>query len=351
MRTLRAFFTDLLLVLGAIAAACLLMTPLLLLAGYSPRILIDWISGAVGTPGQILLSLKNACPLILTGLAAGIAFRSGVFNIGAEGQSILGSIATVALATRFVPQSLSPIIAIPLGLLVAALGGALWALIPAALDRLRGVPVVLSTILLNFVALFLARLLIEGPLKTSATQVPQSDPLTGGFILPVLLHSGVGYVHAGILIAVATAAICWLVQSRTSFGFEILVTGLNPIAAQYAGMPVARRQFAVMLLSGAFAGLAGAIQLMGVEGSHFLGFDPVTYGYAGIAVALLGRLHPAGIVLAAIFFAMLDTGADTLEFTASLPHQVSDIAKGLIVLLMISAAAMVARRRSVSAEQ
>jgi simple sugar transport system permease protein len=350
MRTLRAFLTDLLLVLGAIAATAAILTVALAMGGHSPHFLLDWAAGACGSWGQILVSMRDACPLILTGLAAGVAFRSGVFNIGAEGQSILGSIAAVTLATRLAPASTPALIAIPLTLLVAAFGGALWALLPAGLDRLRGVPIVLSTILLNFVALFLARLLIEGPLKTAKTGVSQSDALQGGFLLPILAQSGPGYVHVGILIAVGIAAIAWLVQSRTAFGFEILVTGLNPVAAQYAGMPVARRQFAVMLLSGAFAGLAGAVHLMGVEGSHSLGSDPVTYGYAGIAVALLGRLHPVGIVLAAIFFAMLDTGAVPLQFKTSLPQEISDIVKGLIVLVILAATAMVARRRSVAAE-
>ncbi len=350
MRRLRALLADFSRVLAAVAVAALLVGGMLALAGYSPHLLLDWVAGACGSRAQVLLSLKNACPLILTGLAAGIAFRSGVFNIGAEGQSILGAMATVTLATRVLPN-LPMAAAIPTALVAASLGGALWALIPAALERLRGVPIVLSTILLNFVALYFLRLLLEGPLKSAGTQVPQSDTLPHAYVLPILLQSGVGYVHIGIVIAVAVAAACWVLQARTAFGFEILVTGLNPVAARYAGMPVARRQFAVMLLSGAFAGLAGAVQVMGVEGSHFLGIDPVLYGYAGIAVALLGGLHPGGIVLAAIFFAMLDTGADRLEFTAAVPHQVSDMVKGLIVLVILAAAALAARRRGAAAEQ
>jgi len=116
-------------------------------------------------------------------------------------------------------------------------------------------------------------------------------------------------------------------------------------------MPVAARQFGIMLWSGAFAGLAGAVQLMGVEGGHSLNTTPSSYGYAGIAVALLGRLHPAGIVAAAIFFALLDHGADNLEFTTALPHQISDIVKGLIVIVILAGTAYVARRRSTVLER
>ena len=136
----------------------------------------------------------------------------------------------------------------------------------------------------------------------------------------------------------------WVVQARTAFGFELLVTGLNPVAARYAGMPVLRRQFGVMVMSGGLAGLAGAVQVMGVEGSHFLNTTPASYGFAGIAVALLGRLHPAGIVVAAVFFAMLDRGAANLEFY-HLPLEVSDIVKAVVVLVVLALTAVLARRR------
>jgi ABC-type uncharacterized transport system permease subunit len=342
MKSLRAQLTDLLVVAASIGAALLLAALLLALTGH-PRLIWEWAVGAAGSRADLLIVLKRACPLILTGLAAGVAFRSGVFNIGAEGQSILGSIAAVALATRLLP-SLPQALAIPAILLAAALGGALWALIPAMLDRWRSVPIVLSTILLNFIALQLLALLLDGPLRTSLnTGIIQSDPLPRAFLLPTLLQYGAGNVHAGILLALLLAALCWIVQSRTAYGFEIRVTGLNPTAARYAGMPVAARQFAVMLWSGAFAGLAGCIQLMGVEGGHQLGKEPSSYGYAGIAVALLGRLHPAGIVAAALFFALLDNGADALE-SFSIPHEISDILKGFIVLLLLAATAYAARR-------
>ncbi|HEY4328931.1 MAG TPA: ABC transporter permease [Phycisphaerae bacterium] len=351
MKSFRIFLIDLGLVGGSIVMALLLVSLALAMGGH-PRGLLDWAQGAAGTRADLLMSLKNACPLILTGLAAAVAFRSGVFNIGAEGQSIVGTIAAVTLATRALPHLSSPLLAIPLCILAGAIGGAIWALIPALLDRLRGVPVVLSTILLNFIALQLLRMLIEGPLRaiTIKTSVPQSDPLIGGYILPIFLQSGAGQLHVGIIIALVIAAACWIVQARTAYGFEILVTGLNPVAARYAGMPVAARQFGIMLWSGAFAGIGGTIQLMGVEGAHSLGTDPVSYGYAGIAVALLGRLHPAGVVAAAIFFALLDHGADSLEFTTNIPHELSDIVKGLIVLIILCGTAYVASRRRTAME-
>jgi simple sugar transport system permease protein len=341
----KAVAVNLLLVGAAVAVALVLVGVVLAAAGYPAwRIAVTWIRGAGGTPGDWLVALKNACPLLLTGLAAGVAFRTGVFNIGAEGQSCLGAAAAVALATRLWPGAGAMPVAIPAALVAAAAGGAAWAAVAAALDRFRGVPVVLSTLLLNFVALQLLGVLLEGPLKTHTSAIVQSDMLPAAYHLPVLLSRPGGYVHAGILIAVAFAAGAWVVQARTPFGFEVLVTGLNPVAATYAGMPVAGRQFAVMLASGAFAGVAGAVQVMGVEG-HSLGPTPVSYGYAGIAVALLGRLHPAGIAAAALFFGLLDRGASTLEFIQlEQLRDVADIIKGLIVLFVLAGTAAVARR-------
>jgi simple sugar transport system permease protein len=352
VKSFRGFFTDLGLVIASIGVAAVLLWIGLTAARFPAlRVMSEWVTGAVGTRGDWLVAMKNACPLILTGLAAGVAFRSGVFNIGAEGQSILGAIAAVTVATRWMPGASSTWIGIPAALIAAAIGGAMWAFVAAALDRLRGVPIVLSTILLNFIALQLLGILLEGPLKTRSTEIVQSDILPAAYQLPILIATSGGYLHAGLAIAVATAAACWVVQARTTFGFEILVTGLNPTAARLAGMPVAARQFAIMLFSGAFAGLAGATQVMGVEG-HSLSPTPVSYGYAGIAVALLGRLHPAGIVLAAMFFGLLDRGADNVEFSDfAIPHEAADIVKGLVVLVILVGTAMIARRRTTARER
>jgi simple sugar transport system permease protein len=348
MKTLRAILIDLLLVALAVFFAALVLAIGLKLGGYPALdILSAWVRGGAGTREDFLVSLKNACPLILTGLAAGVAFRSGVFNIGAEGQSILGAIAGVALATRLLPGVEARPIGVPLALAAAALGGAAWAFVAALLDRARGVPIVLSTILLNFIALKLLGALLEGPLKARGTDIVQSDILGPGYALPLIVSTPAP-LHIGFLIALFLAAAIWLLQARTTFGFELLITGLNPVAARYAGMPVAARQFAIMLLSGALAGIAGMMQVMGIEGRS-LGPTPVAYGYAGIAVALLGRLHPAGIVLAAVFFGMLDRGASNVEFDTQLPHELADIVKGLMVLVILVLTAYVARRRSVPA--
>lgn len=347
---MRAFFEDLLLVAVAIGAAVAVVMIGLQLAGYPARAVArEWIGGAMGTRTDVLVSLKYACPLIFTGLAAGVAFRSGVFNIGAEGQSILGAIGAVTLATRLFPGVTSSGLAVTLAICAAACAGAGWAAIAAALQRYRGVPVVLSTILLNVVALHLLGTLVEGPLKAPGSTVMQSDILPGSYWLAVLDRAS--YLHAGLVVALVMAGVCWVVQARTAYGFELLVTGLNPTAAKLAGMPVTARQFGVMLWSGAFAGLAGAVQVMGVEG-HSLGTTTSSYGYAGIAVALLGRLHPVGIVAAAVFFGMLDQGAGAAAYPPLvLPPEMADIVKALVVLIILVGTAYVARLRTTARER
>jgi simple sugar transport system permease protein len=227
--------------------------------------------------------------------------------------------------------------------------GALWGGIAGILDRFRGVPVVLSTILLNFVAISFLGILLEGPLRQHGSEIVQSAPLPTAYWLPS--WDWLIELRAGFLIAIAFAAVSWLVQARTTLGFELRVTGLNPVAARLAGIPVASRQVGVILLSGAFAGVAGTIQVMGVEG-HLLTPTPVGYGYAGIAVALLGRRHPAGIVAAALFFALLDQGAANVEISRyALRHEVADVVKGLIVIVILVGTAYAGHLRTTAQER
>jgi general nucleoside transport system permease protein len=329
-------------VASALAVALVLMA--LAACGYPPlAVAREWMIGPLSTSYDIAACLKYACPLLLTGLAAGVAFRCGVLNIGAEGQALMGAAAATAVATKWMPH-VTPWIVITLALAAGIAAGAAWAFIAALLDRLRGVPVVLSTILLNFIALYLLRALLLGPLQAAGTTGPQSEHIAAAIQLPILLsHTG---LHAGVLLAFVLALIAWLVQSRTTFGFELLVTGMNPTAALLSGIPVARRQGGVMLISGGFAGLAGAIQLLGV--THALDDKFTGYGYAGIAVAMLGRLHPIGIAAAALFFGILDRGADAVESNPDLliKHDVADIVKGVVVLAMLVGTAYLMRKRT-----
>ncbi len=337
----RAAFLDLLLATGAALGALLVLLGVLACAGWPPgEVAATWLHGAVGNGQRLALTLEGACPLLLTGLAAACAFRCGVWNIGAEGQFLAGAALLVACGTRWALPGPAWVV-LPVALLLAAAAGAAWALVASALERWRGVPVVLSTILLNLIAVQLIGALVEGPLHDPQTSAPQTALVDARFTLPVLADGT--QLHLGVVLAFVLAIALWLVERRTTFGFELLVTGLNPRAARLAGMPVATRRWQVMGLSGALAGLAGGVQVAGVTG--FLSGTPASYGYAGIAVALLGGLHPLGVAAAALFFAMLDGGARALERGLDVPHDLGDLASGAIVLVVVVGSVAVQRRR------
>jgi ABC-type uncharacterized transport system permease subunit len=326
---------------AAVAAAMLLVLLGLTLAGHAPgAVAATWFHGAAGTGVRLALSLQEACPLLLTGLAVALAFRCGVLNIGGEGQFLVGAAALVALATRWALPG-PGWLALPLALRLAAAAGAGWALLAGGLERWRGVPLVLSTILLNFVALFLVSGLVEGPLRDPATSAPQTALVGEAFHLPLLVAGT--RLHLGAPLALLLAGGLWLVLGRTTLGFELRAAGQGPLAARLAGMPVADRQLLALGASGALAGLAGGIQVAGV--TWFLSGTPTSYGYAGIAAALLGRLHPLGVVLAAVLLGMLDTGGRALEKQLAIPHDLGDVAKGLAVLAVLVAGAWLARSR------
>ncbi len=326
----------------ACAAALGLVLLALRLAGYPPAgILHRWVIGSVGSMYYIGNSLAEACPLLLTGLAAGIAFRSGVLNIGAQGQFLVGAMVSVGLATRWRIGS-EPFFVMTLAVVGGMLAGGLWAALASLLERWRGVPIVLSTILLNFIALYAVGAVLDGPLQAHGTAAPQSPELQGAFWLPVLIKFS--SLHIGIIVAFALAVLMYIINRQTPFGFQTLVSGLNPRAAKHAGIPVETRQFMAMCISGCLAGLGGAFQVMGV--THFMTADFGNYGYAGIAVALLGRLNPIGIAFAALFFGLLDTGALRVEESSlGLPHNIANVVKGMVVLVMLLLIAFMQRRR------
>ncbi len=329
----------------ACAAALGLVLLALRLAGYPPLgILHRWIIGSVGRMYYISNSLAETCPLLLTGLAAGIAFRCGVLNIGAQGQFLVGAMVATGLATRWRIVS-APWAVMMLAVFGGILAGGLWAALASLLDRRRGVPIVLSTILLNFIALYAVQTILDGPLQAHGTSAPQSPEVQGAFWLPVLIKFS--SLHIGIIFAFALAILMYVVNRQTPFGFQTLVSGLNPRAAKRAGIPVESRQFMTMFLSGCFAGLGGAFQVLGV--THFMTADFGNYGYAGIAVALLGRLNPIGIAFSALFFGLLDTGALRVEESSlGLPHNIANVVKGVVVLVMLLLIAFMQRRRLAS---
>jgi simple sugar transport system permease protein len=283
-------------------------------------------------------SLVAATPILLTGLAVAVAFRASVLNIGAEGQYVCGAIAAMVIGLHV---HAPPLIAQPALLLVAAIAGALLASVASFLERWRAVPVVLSTLLLNFVAIILLKALLQGPLHEAgaALQSEQLPELARLYHLPVRGSPPPGQpseLHVGFFVALLVAGLLSLVLRYTTFGFRVRATGENPTAARFAGIAVGRVSTATLCLSGALAGLAGGIQLAGRSPYQLL---PDTgssgFGFTGIAVALLGRLSPLGTVIAAVFFGWLQTAFAGLEAELHVPFLTLQATQGAILIAML----------------
>ena len=312
-------------------------------------LLVLWAGAPVGQAYALLLeggfgsrfawseTLTRAVPLILTGLAAAVAFRARLFNIGAEGQLYAGALAAVAVggAAPFATAEAPAALLLPLMLLAAAGAGALLLLGPALLKCRLGVDEVVTTLLLNFVVLLLVSLLLDGPMKDPAAMGwPQSVALPESLQLcPLLARTR---LHTGLLIALGLALALWALLETTTFGFELRAVGANANAAAFAGMPVGWTTVRVALLSGALAGLAGAVEVAGRTGYVTLDMSP-GYGYSGIVIAMLAGLNPLGVVAAAVFVAGILVGADSMSRAVAVPTYIADVIVAVALLAMLVA--------------
>jgi len=283
--------------------------------------------------------LVRATPLIFTGLAVAVAFQAGVLNIGAEGQFLVGA----AMATT-VSLQLGPALGftvIPIALLAGSTAGALWAWIAAELRSRFHVLEVISTIMLNFVAVYLISFLVRGPLQEPSHVYPQTSSIISSARLPLILPET--RLHIGFLIAVAAGVTGWWLLRNTAGGFRLRLTGANPSAAFSAGLidteRTARNAF---LISGALAGLAGSVEVHGVTFALYENLSP-GYGYTAIAVALLAGLNPLGVIITGILFGALETGASALQRDAGIPATLVSVIEALIILAVLAAEPLRAR--------
>jgi ABC-type uncharacterized transport system permease subunit len=306
---------------------------------------IDWtlplvayaalLQGAVGSQSAVLNTILQATPLVLGGLAVGVGFRAGLFNIGGYGQFLLAATAAAgvgaALATAPGPIAMG-------GALVAGmLAGAAWGLIPGALKAFSGAHEVVTTIMLNSIASALIGFLILGPLLAPGFSFGRTGDL-GNSGLPIILGDN---IHIGVVLAIVAVPAVWWLLFRSTLGFEIRSVGANPSAARYAGMRPAFLTILTMSLSGLLFGIAGAIEILGV--SHFMiPSYGTSIGFDAIAVALLGRSHPLGIAAAALLFGALRAGAGLMQVLANIPVEIIDVIQAIILLFL--AADIVIRR-------
>jgi general nucleoside transport system permease protein len=300
--------------------------------------------GAFGDVSGLTQTLVKATPLLLVGLGVVIAFRGGVINIGGEGQIVVGALATTALAVSF--KALPGWLLLPLCLFAGVIGGAIWGGIPGILKARLGVNEILSTVMMNAIAVQLANYLLRGPMIDpkeilAGTRIAQSALLPRSVWLLRLVPKT--QLHAGAIIAVVLAIFVFIFLWRTTLGYRIRAVGLNPNAARYAGIPVAFYQALSLILGGAFAGLAGAVEVMGVQHRMLEGLSG-GYGFSGIVAALFGSLHPLGLVPASILFGGLLVGADQMQRTVQVPSALISTLLGLIVLLVVSSKIWALRR-------
>lgn len=320
---------------AAMVVALALSGGLIALAGVNPLSAYgEMLRGAFGSRLSISETLTRATPLMLTGLAAAVAFRARLWNIGAEGQLYAGALAAAWIGHHYAP-ALPPALAIPLIMASAMVAGALLLLGPVILRLRLGVDEVVTTLLLNFIVLLFVSMMIEGPMKDPlAFGWPQSVPVERDVMLPKLMERT--RLHIGLAIAVVAALLIALLQARTVFGMATRAAGLNARAAAFAGVPLATTLLAVACLSGAMAGLAGAIEVTGLKGYVTLDLSP-GYGYSGIVVAMLAGLNPLGVVLTSLFVAIVFVGADGMSRALGVPSFIADVIVSISLLTMLVA--------------
>lgn len=326
----------LLAVLAAVVSGALLieLSGVSWLSGYSAM-----IRGAFGSANNVSETLIRTTPLLLIGLGIAVGMKGRLFNIGAEGQLYIG-----ALGATFCGLFLGPlpaVVGIPLSLLAGFVGGGLWAGIAGFLRLRFRANEVIVTLMLNYVAIQIMHYLISGPWRDPRATEPFTAEMVQGVRLPVLLPGT--RLHAGILIALVVAFVLWWVLRNTVFGYELMVTGANDEAARYGGMRSKHVLMTAMVLSGGLAGLAGAIEVTGLHHRLLEGLSP-GYGYTAIAIAMLGKENPLGVVFAAFLFASLTVGADGMQRSTGVPVSIVMLIEGLVLLFVLASEFLRVRR-------
>lgn len=322
----------------ALAVALLLSSALVLWAGAPVAQTYGLlVQGAFGSVFALTETLTRAVPLMFTGLAAAVAFRARLFNIGAEGQLYAGALAAVAVGGLHGGEGWGLPMPVLLGAMwaAAATAGALLLLGPAWMKSRLGVDEVVTTLLLNFIVLLGVSALLDGPMKDpSAMGWPQSVALNPELELGRMVERT--RLHTGLLLACGLALVLWLVLGRSVWGFDVRASGANAQAAAFAGVPVRRTVLLVALVSGALAGLAGAVEVAGRTGYVTLDMSP-GYGYGGIVVAMLAGLNPLGVVASSVFVAGVLVGADSMSRAVGVPTYLADVMVALSLIAVLVA--------------
>jgi simple sugar transport system permease protein len=331
----------------AVVTAVIIGSILILLAGLDPiKAYGGLLQGAIGTDSSIVRSLIKMAPLILAGLAVAFAFKGGLFNIGAQGQLVVGALLSAWVGFALV--GLPPAVHIVLALLAGLVGGALWGMIPGLLKAYTGAHEVISTIMLNYVAALLLEWSVS-PARTAAPPGPlafcrtvgscaigQTPEILPSAMLPNLYQSAGANpenLHIGVFLAILAAFIVYIVVYRTTFGFELRMVGLNPSAARYSGINVARMTVLTMMIAGGLAGLAGAVQTLGVN-YRFQVNQSLSIGFDSIAVSLLASNNPLAIIPSALLFGAMSAGGTQMQSASRVPADLIQVIQALILMFV-----------------
>lgn len=317
-------------VLGAFVG--LLIGALLIWMTGSNPIDAYWVmfNGAFGGSRQITETLLKATPIMLIGLGMTVAFRARVWNIGGEGQYFMGALlgGLIALYWANLPQPLLWLVLLAGG----ALGGLLWALIPAIFKIRFGMNEIISTLMLNYIASLLMIYLTRGPLQEPGGVLPVSAKFAGVTMLPVIPGTR---IHLGIFLAFLLVPLIYVLLWKTPLGFRLRAVGSRPSVAQYAGINVNKAIMSALLISGGLAGMAGIIEVLMIH-TRLKGTISGGYGFSAVLVALLGRMNPFGVFIASIFFAALIIGAETMHVLSGVPPELADAIQAVIVLSVLA---------------
>jgi len=310
----------------------LLAAIFIMVAKYDPTAAFNsFFRGIFGSLHGFAEIMVRATPLILAGLGVSVAFKTGFFNIGAEGQLYMGAIAITCVGVFLppMPAMLHITVAIAAGFLL----GGLWAVIPGFLKAKYGVSEVINTIMLNYIAINILGILVRTVLKNTESALPYSATLAKSLTFPLLLYPT--RLHSGIILAFVCAFLIYIIMKKTTIGYELRVVGFNKRAGTCSGISVYKNIVLASLISGGLAGLAGVSEIAGVHHRLLEGISP-GYGYIAIIVALMGRNHPLGVIISAIGLSALQVGANSMQRQAGIPTSITSILMGVIVLLVLS---------------
>jgi len=314
----------------AILLAFLVGAVVLAVTGYSPLDAYGaMLSGAFGDTFGIGQTFTQATPIIFTALAFLFAYKSGLFNIGAEGQFLVGAFTAALVGISF--EGLPFFIHVPIALIAGAMGGALWGFIPAVLKARLGAHEVITTMMLSYVALYVTGYMVNYPFKEPGSWVAQTVFISPSAELPRILQPT--QLSASIFVAVLLAGLTHYILQKTTIGYEVRAIGSNPSAAESGGISIKKGIVLALTLSGAMAGLGGAGEVLGVHRRFIEGFSP-GYGWDGLAVALVGGLNPAGVLLASVLFGALRSGGMTMTRTTHVPLDIATILQALVILFV-----------------